>query len=282
MKKPPLFLSLLIALIINSHLKVQSQEPATLRGTIVKKLKSKYVKDMEYKLNITLPPEYNSTNTEYPVLIYLDAWMTTGLMNDAYFMVTATKLIDPIILVGISFDGSTGDFFYIRARDYTPTYVSPDRLGKEGSMIPTSGKAREFLKFIKDELIPFINAGYRIDKTDLGILGYSLGGLFSAWALSQEPGIFKRYGICSPSLQWDNFMAVKGLEQLSLKQDKIVFISSTEKENPAIQESITKIKALFERKDHIQLRTAEIKGENHFSGVPATYMRALLKLYEKQ
>jgi hypothetical protein len=69
----------------------KEKQPSIIRGAVVETLSSKYVKDMEYKLHITLPPDYSSTEVNYPILFYLDAWMTTGIMNDAYFMTNATN-----------------------------------------------------------------------------------------------------------------------------------------------------------------------------------------------
>lgn len=282
MKKTFFFFSLVIVLVYSINDKIQGQELAELNSTIVKKLKSEYVKDMEYKLNITLPYNYNySSNVQYPVLFYLDAWMTTGIMNDAYFMVSATRMIEPIILVGISFDGNPEKFFYNRARDYTPTYIPPEKLGENGKMVPTSGGSNEFLKFIKHELIPFIDTEYKIDKNDMAILGYSLGGLFSAFALGSEPSLFKRYGICSPTLLWDNFLVLKNLELINPENEIIIFISNAEFENPGIKEGIPKIKSILEKKENVILKIKEIKGFSHFTGVPAAYMLALLNLYGK-
>lgn len=271
---------LLLIFLINSTF--YAQEAAVLKGTFVETLKSNYVEGMEYKLNISLPLDYNPEENLYPVLIYLDSWMTTGLMNDAYFMVGSTKLIIPVILVGISFDGGPEAFFYNRSRDYTPTYISPESLGEKAAMVPVSGGAKNFLMFIKQELIPYLESKYKINKNDMGILGYSLGGLFAAWVLSQEPELFKKYGICSPSLFWDNDIVLKELESLSSGTNAVIFISSNEVENPGIKEGIEKIKIIFDNKKNTELIIEEFMGEVHYSGVPASYTRALTRLYQNK
>jgi predicted alpha/beta superfamily hydrolase len=67
------------------------------------------------------------------------------------------------------------------------------------------GGAEGFLQFITDELAPAIEDLYGGDPDDRALLGFSLGGLFTAYALLQE-GLLKRFIIGSPSLWWDNRM----------------------------------------------------------------------------
>jgi predicted alpha/beta superfamily hydrolase len=279
--KSVLHLWLAVTLCTLTITRLYCQAPVTLRGTVVRSIKSENVRDMEYQLNISLPPEYQSTTAKYPVLFYLDAWMTTGIMTDAFFMANAMNQIQPIILVGISFDGDASKFLFNRSRDYTPTFVSQESLGKDAPLVPTSGQAMEFLKFMKLELVPFIEDEYRIDTQDLGLLGYSLGGLFATWVLIEDSNMFKRYGICSPSLQWDDFFIMKRIAELSPESEKIVFLSMTAQERRDVQERFPQLKKILAENRHVRLQLAEFAQEKHATGIPATYMKALLTLYQK-
>jgi pimeloyl-ACP methyl ester carboxylesterase len=45
---------------------------------------------------------------------------------------------------------------------------------------------------------------YGVDPDDSAFFGYSLGGLFATYVLLNEPATFRRYGIGSAALFWDN------------------------------------------------------------------------------
>jgi predicted alpha/beta superfamily hydrolase len=66
-----------------------------------------------------------------------------------------------------------------------------------------SGRAAAFLRFIREELKPFIAARYPVDSADATVTGISLGGLFPLVTLFTEPDTFQRYLACSPSIWWD-------------------------------------------------------------------------------
>jgi hypothetical protein len=56
----------------------------------------------------------------------------------------------------------------------------------------TSGGV-QYLEFLQQELIPFVESNYRVAPLDRTIWGYSFGGLFALYALFQKPDLFQRY-----------------------------------------------------------------------------------------
>jgi hypothetical protein len=66
------------------------------------------------------------------------------------------------------------------------------------------GGADRFLAFIGEELQPWVQERFGVDARDSTYFGHSLGGLFGTHVLLSEPTSFRRYGIGSPSLWWDN------------------------------------------------------------------------------
>jgi hypothetical protein len=67
--------------------------------------------------------------------------------------------------------------------------------------LPGSGGADKFLKYMKEELIPYVDAHYKTSPFRL-LIGHSFGGIFAVNALLTHPEIFKSYIIISPSLWW--------------------------------------------------------------------------------
>ena len=51
----------------------------------------------------------------------------------------------------------------------------------------------QFLQFLQQELMPYVESNYRIDSTDRTLWGYSFGAIFALYALFQSPELFKRY-----------------------------------------------------------------------------------------
>jgi hypothetical protein len=74
---------------------------------------------------------------------------------------------------------------------------------------PLVGGAPKFLRVLKEEIIPLIDRSYRTSG-DRGIEGGSLAGFFVAYAMFEEPDLFTRYLMISPSL-WYPWGRDKGM-----------------------------------------------------------------------
>ena len=68
-----------------------------------------------------------------------------------------------------------------------------------------SGHADTYYKFLRDELIPHVDANYSTDTTSRIIAGHSLGGFFVLYALFQneiQSPLFSGFIAASPSIFW--------------------------------------------------------------------------------
>lgn len=102
----------------------------------------------------------------------------------------------------------------LRQRDYTyPTAPTTDSL-------PTSGGGRAFLTFVQDVLLPYLDRTYRIDSTQRTLLGHSLGGYFTLWALSEALRThrypFAAYVAASPTLLYADAYLLHELASVKL------------------------------------------------------------------
>ena len=154
-------------------------------------------------LNIVLPSGYIADDTSrYPVIFLLDGSLDEDLVHVAGALQFATMewiaWQQPSILVGV---GNVD-----RKRDFTfPTTVAKDK-----ELYPTTGGSANFIRFLAEELVPYIDARFRT-KPDRLLIGQSLGGLLATELLLEQPGLFQRYVIASPSLWWDNGSLLKRL-----------------------------------------------------------------------
>ena len=290
--------SLAASLVLFLGLRLFSQDgpPVTLNSAHVRTIRSEIVKGMEYELCIALPSGYEKTAAKYPVVYMLDAYEIFGLQLQTYQQLAVFETVPPLILVGINyrFEGKTfygglKDYLYIRSRDFTPTLLSLEQIiekhGKDFSeVVPVSGGGERFFRFLREELFPFVESEYRADPDDRGILGYSLGGLFSTYALFEDPRAFKRYFIGSPFLAWDEqavFEFYKRSKFDGLKRPVKVYLSVGELEGKGMHHSWEKLKGFLEQTAHpnIQLQAEMLNGERHLTGIGAAHSRAFWRLY---
>ena len=138
---------------------------------------------------IYLPPGYPQPDIWYPVVYMLDGdWHFHHASGITQFL-TSSAVTAPLILVGI---GNTD-----RDRDLTPSRLS-DSLHR----FPTSGGGENFLKFLTEELAPYMKSRYQVGPYKI-LAGHSLGGLFAVHTLISKPESFNAYVAISPSLWWN-------------------------------------------------------------------------------
>ena len=149
---------------------------------------------------IYLPPDYDEKKKDYPVLYMFDGfWLFGKLTNTTQVTWEIDEKLDDLYLsTGFSIIVVGIDNAQDRDNELSP-WVS------QGTIDPTSagfgGKGDEYMQFIIHSLKPFIDARFRTlpDKSTTGIMGASLGGLMSCYAIFQHHDVFGRAGIFSPS-----------------------------------------------------------------------------------
>jgi predicted alpha/beta superfamily hydrolase len=267
---------------------------ATLPNTEVRLLKSSMVDDT-YRLDISLPAAYASSDRTYPVL-----YLTDGDVDGLFPLVRciaeglSTGLMIPrLIVVGI---GHAADKArrrgHYRERDFLPTNASARDASRRQEFtrigVPR-GQAGSFLRFIREELKPFINANYRSNPDDSTYMGISYGGLFGLYVLFHHPDTFDRYVIGSPAIHHDDRVTLTYESNYAASHDDLparVFMSVgalEELDDPFIEPSFRFVsnmkeltKILRERGyPGLHLTTHVFEGETHVSVVPATFSRGL-------
>jgi predicted alpha/beta superfamily hydrolase len=248
-------------------------------------LKAKSVEEGIYPIEVLLPDNYDSTK-RYPIVYITDWWFHKQFDPKLYHRLNNAGVIDPIIIVGIGTLGDRNDWGLERRRDLTPTHVAEeDRLDslKLGSRGITGG-ANNFLIFIKNKLIPVIEAQYFSDTLNRGFVGYSFGGLFGAYVLSSEPQLFQHYLLGSPSMNYDRYIMIERLKDTppeKLKSVKSIFISVGEKEKGDDLKGFADLRDLIIKMDlpNLRLSSIVIEDEDHLSAITSTLAKGLRFLY---
>lgn len=180
-------------LFISSLVSGQAKKPFILGG--IEEIQSVELSETRI-LNIYFPEGYNENDTiSYPVIYLLDGSANEDFIHIAGLVQFSNfewvNILPKSILVGIA--------NVDRKRDFTfPTTVAQDKKD-----FPTTGGSGKFIRFIENELLPFIEKKYRT-TTSKTIIGQSLGGLLATEILFGKPDLFSKYIIVSPSLWWDN------------------------------------------------------------------------------
>jgi uncharacterized protein len=149
---------------------------------------------------VRTPPGYDTNDHRYPVLYLTDGDSQIGHTASTIEFLARNGRMPEMIVVGIT---NTD-----RTRDLTPTKSTmPDSKAP-----PAGGGADKFVKFIETELIPQVEKTYRTEPYRI-FAGHSLGGLLAVHILATKPDLFDAYIAVSPSLWWDNQVAIRELEK---------------------------------------------------------------------
>lgn len=157
----------------------------------------------ERKILVFLPEKYKDSSTRYPVLYVLDGnnyfLPSIGVMK---YLAVYNQLPE-MIVIGIPHK--------MRFKELTPTKTN---------RIPSGGGVDDFLKFIKEEMIPYIEKKYRTQPFRI-FSGHSLGGLCVLYAFVNEPDMFNAYLGISSSVYWDESVFLKRAEKILKKTSQL-------------------------------------------------------------
>jgi predicted alpha/beta superfamily hydrolase len=249
----------------------------------------------DYQLYMSFPKSYSTKDTiSYPVLYILDGAPAFPIITGTHKTMSLGNEIEEVIIVGIGSGLNLPSWLINRTYDYTTSVdtASSSNIEKqygfpEGTL--KSGGADKLLESIKTEIIPLVDKNYKTN-TDRGIMGHSLGGLFTAYCLIHSDGYFTRFGISSPSFWWDNEQLLNkaSTELTTNKTWEIpptkVFICVGENEGPSMVPPMEKFNSLLETADYknIDSNWQIFDGESHLSVMPASISKSISTLYGKK
>jgi predicted alpha/beta superfamily hydrolase len=257
------------------------------------RLYSKEVGD-SFEIRVLMPPMIPGETTRFPVVYLTDT--NGGFIIDGDEMRLMMLGDTPrYIAVGIGYPNAPSilQTLSIRARDLTPVVDNEADVGAgmpfAGMIRPavTTGGAPKFLAFIRDQLIPFIDARYPTDPKDRAYWGDSLGGLFGCYVLFTKPDTFNRYIIGSPSLWWANENMLQVAEQFTKTHDDLaatVFmgIGGLEEGNKfRMTTNMLRLERLLRSRKYpgLQLTTRVFPDETHTTVAPMNLIRGLVAVF---
>lgn len=258
---------------------VASGTEATISLTEVRTLHSSAV-GRDYRIFVALPVSYSRNTSEtYPVVYLLDGDLLFGALTDPTRLLQSVGELPELIIVGIGYGilwDNTDQLQRLREIDLTPG-------------VTTDGGAGQFLNFIQEDIVPYIDANYRTDPMDRTIAGVSFGGLFSLYALFHAPETFNRYIAVSPSLWWADRRIFEYEEEFADEHSDLpvkLFLSVGEREEGQypVSRMVSNLKEFYQRLEDrhyagLEMEMVVMEGETHHSVFPGAFSKGLRSVF---
>jgi len=262
---------------------------------------------------VTVPPGYGAGDAALPVLYVADGNTQLAITapTGSLMMMHETSPIRPFIQVTVGYLGDDArNFLKVRNRDLVPPgepfphqmaahlrpRVERGTLSEEqyaAILADLSHSAGDrFLAFIERELHPRIAERWRVDADDVGLFGYSYGGLFAMYVFATASPLFTVIGASSPGIlsaesevfhRYDRRIA-EGDSTLPARLHLTINDSETSSEFALYRDLSHNYLALVDRIRRTPLpglrATAEvIRGETHGTGIVDAYRSFVRSCY---
>jgi len=162
------------------------------------------VLQQDRRFMVDLPENYYDNNLDYPTLYVIDGDFQFQHVSAVVKNMTRMGKIPPMIVIGIATQGNA-DYLY------QTTWAIKDE--------PDFGGTSTFYQYINQELVPHIDEHYRTNSNRV-LSGYSLGGLFTTYAMVQNNTPFNAYLAMSPSYWFDDYSAEKSIAKFIDEKSK--------------------------------------------------------------
>ena len=273
----PLFLGLALSLgLAPAFAETSKFPPVPVYDSEVRSLTSTS-SGQEYSVLVTFPKDYATSGKTYPVLYVLDADIYVGMVTavsrllplEGFFL--GRQIVPELLIVGVGYPGGLREMAIERDRDLTPRAD------------PAIDGSQSFFRFLKEQLIPFVEATYRADPSDRVLFGSSTAGLFVLDTLLRHPGTFHRYVASSPRMGEVIFRLEADYAKEHDDLAGTVFLSAgtAGRIEQGIAKSVDRFFAALSGRKYRSLKLLHdsLTGESHVSAQPTALTRGLKAVF---
>lgn len=249
--------------------------PATMWNSEQFVLHSKSV-GRDFLIQVALPARAVAGKT--PAVFLLDGNVNFGLAAPMIGLDSYGGTFEPAFVVAIGYPVKTkAEWEKLRQIDLTHLPLPP----MLGQSVPpgSSGEGTAFERFLTTELRPLIEARYHDDPHRAILAGHSLGGLFAAHVLLNDPGAFDAYLIGSPSIWAEPALLAKAKNFVAPAKTR-VFIGVGADETLMFDDAFhmvgnsgTLAALLTGHTSNLDVRLEIFPGESHVSSIPVLLER---------
>lgn len=272
------FRYIILLILLNSTAYAQERKPSASQNVFVLPTEMEMPGlDRSRTIRLYLPPNYNESKKVYPVLYMHDGqnlfdnvtsfvgeWGVDEILDELY-----TRQGFELIVVGID-----------NGQQKRMSELSPWENAKYAK-----AEGKEYMEFIVDVVKPYIDKHYRTksEREHTAIMGSSMGGLISHYAIYQYPEVFSKAGIYSPSY-WYAKGAFDIVEQKPLRKDARLYFFVGQKEGETMVKPMEDMVDLILKYGHpSQNLKSKIdpNGEHNERTWRSDFENALLWLFQK-
>ncbi len=253
----------------------------------------------DFLIYVQLPMSYKTDPAKkYPVWYNTDANRVFPLLaNTSTYLSFPSGEIPEMIVIGIGYlIKGMEEWAALRIRDLTPTN-DPEtdeywtnllaEITKRKDLSVQSGSAPEFLEFIVQELIPYVESHYQVQTDSRTLGGYSFGGMFTLYALFHHPESFNNYFAGSPSLHYNHEVIFSYEAQFAEMHQDLkaqVFLTAGELEGEARINQVKKMTESLQSRGYPNLKISMhiFENEDHRSGMGAAFFRAFYVFFDRK
>ncbi len=187
-------------------------------------------------IRLYVPPGYATSTKRYPVIYMHDA---QNLFDNAIAQAGEWEIDETLdqlaragqleaIVVGVDRGGVIGN---LAADPLRMTELNPWFNPANGA-----GEGRQYMDFIVKVVKPLIDNEYRTlpDRANTGVMGASLGGLISHYAINQYPDVFGKAAIFSPSYWVGGQPSYQFFDSTVVPKDARLYLLVGEREGPMV------------------------------------------------
>src|SRR5438552_1310456 len=156
-----------------------------------------HINGKTYRVSVALPPDAKS-GIAYPALYVLDANVAFLTAVDAVALQTFGNTIRPVTVVGIGYPSD--DLTEWRNRRTSDFSLTPQANPETDTARFADGGGIAFARVIEEELRPFVESHYRIDRSTQAVFGMSGSGRLAIYTLFGNPTAFNTYILASPAI----------------------------------------------------------------------------------
>ena len=220
-----------------------------------------------YHINIRYPEGYAEHPDErYPTVYLLDGDSAFPLLALEHLFIHYDDQVPEAIIVGIAY----GSFDNKRHFDFSPASRKTDE-----------GGAPAFERFLRDRLIPAVEARTRADPTRRILVGQSRGGGFVFYSAFTDPDLFWARIASSPTLTPGREIYF-GAPAAAHRTDLRFVVADGTRDQPDLRKNtVAREVEWAHRTGPWRLKMITIEGGTHAANLPEVYRRAMDWLFDR-
>ena len=203
-------------------------------------------------LSISLPDGFDSSGNErYHLLILLDGNSYFESVSSVARHLSRRNSLPKLIIAAIH---NTE-----RERDFTPSKIQMKRENKTGG-------GNQFLAFINQELIPYMERSYPISEMKI-LVGHSLGGFLATHDFLTKQTDIDAYLILDPSIPWEKSMMMKRVAEATPGPQRALYLATAWHEDQSrwLQRHQELVHLLHENQNELTIQHKLFEKEDHRS-----------------